>query len=145
MTILIRSTLKKNGLHLRGVRERLKKMIRAARLGNVEVSVLFVGDRAMRSLNRRYRRKDRTTDVLSFPFHEGAKRAVRPELLGDIVIAVPVAERQACDAGTGLAAEIDRLLVHGLLHLVGYDHERGPLEAKRMERRERELLEALGA
>jgi rRNA maturation RNase YbeY len=107
------------------------------------VSVLFVGDGAMRSLNRRYRRKDRTTDVLSFPFREGAYDGVQPDILGDIVISVPVSERQARQYGETNQRALDRLLVHGLLHLLGYDHERGAAEARRMEARERVLLEAL--
>lgn len=105
--------------------------------------MLLVGDRAMRTLNRRYRGKDRTTDVLSFSLQEGGGPAVRPELLGDIVICVPAAARQARTAGETFAGEIDRLLVHGFLHLLGYDHERGEREARRMEARERRLREAL--
>lgn len=112
-------------------------------LRSAEVSVLFVGDRAMRSLNRRYRGKDRTTDVLSFSFREGAFGGLRPDLLGDIVISMPVAERQARAYGETVTRELDRLLVHGLLHLIGYDHERGETEARRMERKERSLREAL--
>ena len=80
-----------------------------------EVSVLFCGDARMRSLNRRYRRKDRSTDVLSFP---GAGRA-----MGDIVISVPYASREARRRGAATRGEIDRLLLHGYLHLLGYDHE----------------------
>jgi probable rRNA maturation factor len=108
------------------------------------VSVLFVGDAAMRSLNRRYRKKDRATDVLSFSFREGAGWTVQPDLLGDIVISVPAARRQARTAGVPFSQEIDRLLVHGLLHLLGYDHERGGADALRMRAREDALLEVLG-
>lgn len=99
----------------------------------------------MRALNRRYRGKDRPTDVLSFSFREGAFPQVQPDLLGDIVIAVPVAERQARERGHSLRSEIDRLLVHGLLHLAGYDHEQGPYAARRMRRKELQLLRSLGA
>lgn len=99
----------------------------------------------MRSLNRRYRGRDRTTDVLSFSLREGAFPRVQPAMLGDIVVSVPSAERQAREYGHSLEREIDRLLVHGLLHLVGYDHERGGAEQRRMERRERQLLRGLGA
>jgi probable rRNA maturation factor len=81
-----------------------------------DVSVLFCGDRRMRTLNRRYRRKDRSTDVLAFPAGGGG-------LLGDIVVSIPYAFRQARRRGEPVAREIDRLLVHGLLHLSGYDHE----------------------
>lgn len=99
----------------------------------------------MRSLNRRYRGRDQTTDVLSFSLREGAFSRIQPTMLGDIVVSVPSAERQAREYGHSLEREIDRLLVHGLLHLVGYDHERGVAEQRRMERRERQLLRGLGA
>jgi probable rRNA maturation factor len=108
-------------------------------LPDAEVSVLLIGDEAMRTLNRRYRGKDRTTDVLSFPLREGNFSDVQHHLLGDIVISVPAAARQARAAGETLLEEIDRLLVHGFLHLLGYDHERGGAEARRMEAREGRL------
>jgi probable rRNA maturation factor len=113
------------------------------RLPDAEISVLLIGDRAMRTLNRRYRGKDRTTDVLSFPLREGPFPRVQHHLLGDIVISVPAAARQAREAGEALPDEIDRLLVHGFLHLLGYDHERGRVEARRMEARERRLRRTL--
>jgi len=97
----------------------------------------------MRSLNRRYRGKDKTTDVLSFALQEGMFPDIQPKVLGDIVISVPSASRQAAGAGHPLSREIERLLIHGLLHLLGYDHERGPHEALRMQRKERQLLEGL--
>jgi len=140
VTILIKSTLRKRRPALRAQLERLLGLLG---LQNAEVSVLLVGDRAMRGLNRRYRQKDRTTDVLSFAFREGEHGAVRPDLLGDLVVCIPAAERQARAAGETLAGELDRLLVHGLLHLLGYDHERGPADARKMERQERRLREAL--
>jgi len=118
-------------------------LLGAERLPDAEVSILVVGDRAMRSLNRRYRGKDRTTDVLSFPLREGKFPPVQRDLLGDIVLCIPVAVRQARAAGETLFQEVDRLLVHGLLHLLGYDHERGGREARRMEARERRLRAAL--
>lgn len=105
--------------------------------------MLLVGDRAMRTLNRTYRGKDRTTDVLSFPLQEGANTGLQPQMLGDIVISLPAAGRQARAAGGTVREEVDRLLVHGFLHLLGYDHERGGAEARRMEARERRLREAL--
>lgn len=83
-----------------------------------EVSVLFCGDARMRTLNRRYRRRDSSTDVLAFPAGE-----TEGGLLGDIVVSVPYAARQARRRREPLSREIDRLLVHGFLHLLGYDHE----------------------
>ena len=90
----------------------------------VELSVLFCGDARMRRLNRDFRRQDRTTDVLAFPAAEGA-------LLGDIVVSVPYAARQARRRGQSRSREIERLLLHGYLHLLGYDHETdtGEMEA----------------
>jgi len=128
---------------VRSVRARAEALLEAAGLRDAGLSVLLVGDRAMRSLNRRYRGKDRTTDVLSFSFREGQGADVQHLLLGDIVISVPTALRQAREAGHTLYGEVDRLLVHGLLHLLGYDHERGAADDRRMRARERRLLEVL--
>lgn len=99
----------------------------------------------MRTLNRRYRSQDRTTDVLSFSLREGSFPDIQPRMLGDIVIAVPVAVRQAKEAGHSTSREFDRLLVHGLAHLLGYDHERGPREALRMRKKEQQFLRSLSA
>jgi rRNA maturation RNase YbeY len=107
-----------------------------------ELSVELVGDARMRRLNRLYRRKDRTTDVLAFPMRESDNPC--PMLLGDVVISVPTAFRQAGEAGRSPNDEIAALLVHGVLHLCGYDHERSDKEAARMHRRERAILKALG-
>ena len=106
------------------VRSLLSRTARLTRARAEEVSVLFCGDARMRRLNRDYRGKDRSTDVLAFPAAGGW-------LLGDIVVSVPYAARQARRRGEPASREIDRLLVHGFLHLLGYDHEtdRGEMEA----------------
>jgi rRNA maturation RNase YbeY len=109
------------------------------------LSVLFIGDRAMRTLNRTWRNRDASTDVLSFPLRDGRFPHIQPDMLGDLVISVPLAARQANEAGHSLTVEIERLLVHGLVHLLGYDHEQGHKEARRMERKERALLKRLHA
>lgn len=108
-----------------------------------ELSLELAGDRHMRRLNREYRKKDRPTDVLAFPIRE----AVMPrglclvtQMLGDVVISLPTAVRHAKEAGRSIDDELAMLLVHGVLHLCGYDHERNPREAARMSRRERALL-----
>ena len=126
-----------------GIRASLRKLLSLTGQRNAEVSVLLVGDKAMRSLNRHYRGKDRTTDVLSFPLREGRFSRIQPQVLGDIVISLPTAARQAKAAGESYQSEIGRLLVHGYLHLLGYDHERSKAEASRMDGRERRLREAL--
>src|SRR5438874_7193779 len=92
------------------------------------MTVAIVSDARVRALNRRYRRKDNVTDVLSFPSDERG-------YLGDVVIASGVAVRQARDAGHSLATELRVLALHGLLHLLGYDHERDDGRMARLERR----------
>jgi rRNA maturation RNase YbeY len=121
---------------------------------SADLGILFVGDQRMRSLNRRYRGKDRTTDVLAFAMREAcAPHAFRqaqgrpvsftPDILGDVVISVPTAWRQAIEAGRSLDEELAWLLIHGILHLCGYDHERSEKEARRMHRRERMIQRSI--
>lgn len=109
----------------------------APRAARGEVAIALVGDRKMRALNQRYRGIDRATDVLAFPARADGVRAPRgaPRILGDIVIATGVARRQARAAGEPLETELRRLALHGLLHLLGYDHTRDNGEMVRFERR----------
>ena len=101
-----------------------------------EVVIALVSDARIRQLNRDFRRKDATTDVLSFP--GGATRGLRPASLGDLVISTQAAGRQARDAGHAYSVELKILALHGLLHLLGYDHE-SPSDRGRMARVERRL------
>jgi probable rRNA maturation factor len=87
------------------------------------LSVALVGDERMRDLNRDWRGKDSTTDVLSFSQLEGETLGGDALLLGDVVISVPVLESQAAEGGWTIAEELARLLLHGVLHLLGFDHE----------------------
>jgi probable rRNA maturation factor len=107
-------------------------MLRSLRVRG-ELSVALVGDAAVRRLNREWRGKDRPTDVLSFP------QEARGRLLGDVVISLDTARRQAREGGWSLAAELRRLLAHGLLHCLGHGHERRT-DARRMAAAERKLL-----
>lgn len=105
-----------------------------------EVSVLLTDDEGISALNVEYRGVDGPTDVLSFSQHEGEDDfAAEENLLGDIVISVETAKRQAREQGRALEAEMDMLVAHGLLHLLGYDHAE-PDEAERMFARQNELL-----
>lgn len=112
-------------------------------LKDSEISILLVGDRRMRKLNLYYRGKDKTTDVLSFPQIDISNLPSDSSslLLGDIVINLHQAKRQAVERGLNLYDEIYQLLIHGLLHLLGYDHEINRYHAKKMRRLERELFE----
>ena len=165
MPVILSSRLRRRRLRLPRLQTLAENILRAAGAARAELSLLLVGDRSMRRMNRVYRGKDRTTDVLAFP-----TRHVRPRftvsaaarfassggpakalgdgghaaMLGDVVISIPQAERQAARAGHALEHELTVLVVHGLLHLLGYDHERSAREARRMQRRERTVLRALG-
>lgn len=100
----------------------------------------------MRILNSRYRGIDRTTDVLSFQQMEMPQLSTlnsQPFLLGDIVINLHKAKRQAEEYGHSLQQEMKKLLIHGLLHLIGFDHEKGGFDEKKMKRKERDLLRNL--
>jgi len=103
-----------------------------------ECGVLLVGDRTMSRLNKRYRGVDGSTDVLSFPMREGPFTSLSPDLLGDVVISAETAYRQAREAGRSLREELAALLVHGILHLLGYDHQT-PSGARTMKRLEGRL------
>jgi rRNA maturation RNase YbeY len=116
-----------------------RKLLRLLDEAEAEVCIGLVGETRMRRLNRTYRHQDRTTDVLAFAYRE-ARTGVSP-LLGDVAISVPTARRQAKALSHSLDEEVLRLLIHGVLHLVGYDHERSRWQARRMRRKETELFE----
>jgi probable rRNA maturation factor len=128
-------------------RDRTAALSRAVldRIGCPEavLTVTFIRDRAMRRLNRDYRGKDRPTDVLSFAYHEGEETAVGDETrhIGDVVISVETAERYARELALSFDREIEHLVIHGALHLAGYDHETDNGEMNKLERKlRRELL-----
>jgi rRNA maturation RNase YbeY len=113
---------------------------------SADIGLSLVGERRMRRLNHRFRGKDCSTDVLAFALREARAPAshVPAQPLGDIVISVPTALRQAKQGCRSLEEEIVALLIHGTLHLCGYDHERGPAESRRMQRKEQVVRRALG-
>ena len=112
-------------------------LLRALKQSRAELSIALVGDREMRPLNAKYRKKRQTTDVLSF-FVEDQPRS-GAILLGDVVISVEQARRQAAQGGKTLKSEMVTLLIHGILHLLGYDHEKSPRQAQIMFAYERKL------
>ncbi|HEY6006819.1 MAG TPA: rRNA maturation RNase YbeY [Geobacteraceae bacterium] len=109
-----------------------------------ELSVVIVGDRSIRRLNREYLDRDKPTNVISFAMQEGAFAGMNPQVLGDVVISADTCAREAVEGGSSFAGRLAFLLLHGTLHLAGFDHERsGPDEAVRMEAKEREIFALL--
>lgn len=132
VSVLDRSKAKKGS--------KIKKMSETALKGlgydGKEVSVLLTDDAEIHALNLAYRKKDKPTDVLSFPMDDEL-------LLGDIVISVERAAAQAVSFGVSIDEELGRLIVHGLLHLFGYDHVKGGRQARAMKVKEEELIAIL--
>ncbi|MDK9703802.1 MAG: rRNA maturation RNase YbeY [Sulfuritalea sp.] len=119
-------------------RPQVRRWVRAACARPAEVTVRFADMEEGRSLNRDYRGKDYATNVLSFPYESGE------HVCGDLVLCLPVVEREAQEQGKSLEAHFAHIVVHGMLHLQGYDHETGKADAERMEALERDILDALG-
>lgn len=119
-----------------------ESMLRALALPRAELSVLLCDDVTIHALNRDYRRKDKPTDVLAFALREGRDGHLAGETLGDVVISLDTAQRQARERGTPTRAEVRMLLAHGLLHLLGWDH-RTDAEDRRMRAEVDRLLAAV--
>lgn len=119
-------------------RPQVRRWVKASCAGDAEVTVRFVDAEEGRQLNRDYRHKDYATNVLSFVYGDP------PVVQGDLVVCLPVVLQEATAQGKPALAHFAHLIVHGMLHLQGYDHETGEADAQRMEAREREILAALG-
>lgn len=109
-----------------------------------ELSLVITGDLGIRRVNRDYLGKDRPTNVISFAMSEGEYGGINPEVLGDVIISADTAAREAQEGGIPFWSRLCFLLLHGILHITGYDHERsGEEEARRMEAKEQELFALL--
>jgi len=108
-------------------------------LHNEELSILIVDDKKIEQLNTEYRGKEKPTNVLSFPMRDGEPPYISP-LLGDVVISADTTKKEADEAGITFEERFSQLLVHGILHLVGYDHERSDEDALTMEEKSLELV-----
>lgn len=111
------------GVDRRTMKRRAEKMLALLEKEDAELSVAFVDDETIHALNRDYRHKDKPTDVLAFAMSEGEHGHMAGRVLGDVIISVPTAKRQAKAAKKTILAECTMLLAHGLLHLLGWDHE----------------------
>lgn len=150
--VMIRNNQKKLKLPV-GLRLLVRKCCQAVLVTenfehDAEVSVSFVDDKEIRQLNKLYRNKDKSTDVLSFPLGENGVYDVNNEtsayLLGDVVISIETAIKQSQMYNHSLEREVGFLTVHSMLHLLGYDHETSPLDAAQMREKEEQVLEYLG-
>ena len=115
-------------------------VLRSLNCNDHEISILFIGDQDIRDLNQQFRGIDLPTDVLSFPQLSEDEPETPTPILGDIAISLETARSQSADHGLSLEEEITLLLIHGILHLLGYDHAISDLEDERMRKKTRELF-----
>ena len=108
-----------------------------------EISILLVDDPQITILNQKYLDRQGPTNVIAFAMREGEFAHLTPHLLGDVVISMDTAAREAQEAGLSQEHRFNELLIHGILHLFGYDHEDSEKEARRMEEKSRELMEMI--
>ena len=143
MPVVLHNRVRSRAFSAPALRKTAQRLLDELGCGDALLSVSLVGDAAIRKLNRDYRGFDKPTDVLSFPLEPRSRNRDAPQLLGDVVISVPTARRQAAAYDAKLQRELERLLIHGILHLLGHDHHRRN-ERGRMEREERRLADAIG-
>lgn len=110
-----------------------------------ELAIVLVGDRRIAALNREFLGRTGPTNVIAFPLHRGPAAGSPLCVLGDVVISVDTAGREAQHAGLSLETRLLQLIVHGVLHLCGYDHEHDPREARRMQAKSRQLVRRIAA
>ncbi len=123
--------------------KKIEQILSALGCDDHELSLVITDDAEIRELNQTYRGKDTSTNVLSFPMQEGEFTDITPGLLGDVVISAETAEREAGEAGISPDQRMSQLLVHGILHLVGFDHELGEDQAREMEAKSLDLLRCI--
>lgn len=130
-------------MYLKKMEKKAQAVLNALGSPDGELSILIVDDPQIAELNKQYLNRKGPTNVISFPMRAGGFEDLNPQLLGDVVISVETAKREAGDAGISTNARLSQLLVHGILHLFGYDHENDEDEARRMEEKSNEMLEML--
>ncbi len=141
MTILVKNQQRKVRVNIPTIKRTAKHILNTLGYRDAEVSLLFVDNEEIAVLNQEYLQRSYPTDVLAFPMREGEFGQINPEVLGDVVISAEMAAQVAGERKDPVEDEIKRLLIHGILHLLGYDHESGGAKARQMRSKEKELFE----
>jgi probable rRNA maturation factor len=141
MEIFINNEFPEIKVDVRKIEHQIGKVLTSLDCNQHEISILFIGDQGIRELNHQFRGIDRSTDVLSFPqILEGELETLGALVLGDIAISLETALRQSEEHGLSFEKELTLLLIHGILHLLGYDHEISDQQEERMRSKTRELF-----
>ncbi len=143
MEVLIDNRQDKLKIPLKKIQKTARAVLNALDYPDGELSILIVDDQQIADLNLTYLNRKGPTNVIAFPMREGQFDEITPNLLGDVVISIETARREADAAGLSLQNRFDQLLIHGILHLLGYDHEQTREEAERMEEKSKSLLAML--
>ena len=141
MKIWIRNQQKHILLDLRKIRRVAKRILADLALPDAELSILLVNDVQIQELNRRYLHRDKPTNILAFPMRKGEFSSLHPHLLGDLAISVETAQRQSNRFGLDDMGMVILLMIHGILHLVGYEHEGTRKGAREMSLKQKELFQ----
>lgn len=143
MAVLIENNQKNHKIQEKRVQRKARVALSALDCPDGELSILILDDAGIAELNEQYLDRKGPTNVIAFPMREGNFGDVTPDLLGDVVISADTAHREAREAGIDFDERLTWLLVHGVLHLFGYDHEDSPEREREMEAKSRELMKRI--
>ena len=143
MGVLIKNTQDKIPIQTEKIQKKAQAILNALDSPDSELSVVMVDDQKISELNLQYLNREGPTNVIAFPMQEGDYSEINPDLAGDVVISVDTAKKESREAQMDFDERIDQLLVHGILHLFGYDHEHTEAEAMVMENKALELMDAI--
>jgi len=144
MQVLIENRQDRHRLAKEDIRTTAKRALNALGYPDAQLSVLIVSDVQIAELNQTYLNHEGPTNVISFPMQEGPFADITPDLLGDVVISADTAHREAGEAGMETMERFNELLIHGILHLLGYDHVNSEEEAAVMQQKSDELMKWIG-
>ena len=144
MKLQIKNSQNKIIIDKRKIRSTILKILKILDCADKEISLSFVDDENIKQLNKEYLRRNRSTNVLSFSLREGEYGDINPQILGDIIISVETAQKDALNGNLTVSQEIDFLIIHGILHLLGYNHENTTRkETNKMRQKEKTLFAAV--
>ena len=144
MEVLIDNRQSRHKISRKKIQQAVQVILSALDFPDGEISILLVDDPQIATLNENYLDRQGPTNVIAFAMREGEFPHLSPHLLGDVVISMDTAAREAQEADLSRERRFNELLIHGILHLFGYDHENSAKEARRMEAKSRELLKTIG-
>jgi len=125
------------------IQQKTTDILNALDCHDAELSILIVDDPQIAILNKKYLHRNGPTNVIAFPMRTDQFSNINPELLGDVVISIETAEKEGKNIGVSMEERFTQLLVHGILHLLGYDHETSEQEADKMEKKSEEILKLI--